>query len=103
MDPNTIKLLLAPVIVGLVEAAKAAGVPVKWLPLLSMALGAVGGPLIGVAYGSTNIALDVLTGFGVGAAATGIYAAVTSIGSGTTTVNAVAVPTGDVSGTGGGS
>lgn len=88
MDPNTLRLALGPVIIGVVEAAKQAGIPTKWLPLLSMLLGVIGGPLVGLVYGSANLGLDALTGFGIGAAATGIYALATNVGASTTVMNA---------------
>lgn len=73
MDANTLRVALAPAIVGVVEQAKAVGMPTKWCPLVSMVLGIVGGVVIGLAYGSQNLAQDALLGFGIGSAATGSY------------------------------
>lgn len=84
MDANALKALLAPVVVGVCEALKSAGVPTKLLPIIAIALGGVGGLGIGLAYGGTGPALvgDVLTGLGAGAIGTGGYAVITGIGGG---------------------
>lgn len=91
MTPETLKLLLTPVIIGIVEALKPTGllgIDNRFAPVFSIVLGGLGGFAVGAANGSTNPVMDLMSGLGIGAAATGGYAVITSIGSGTTTVTA---------------
>jgi hypothetical protein len=82
MDEQVLKLLLIPAVVGVVEALKQAGLPTKYCPLASILLGGVLAALLGLAYGHTASALafDLVTGLGIGAGATGIYAVADKVG-----------------------
>lgn len=70
MDITLTPTLLAaiPVVVGVVEVLKATGIPSKWAPLMSLALG-LGASLL---LGGTPFVI-VLGGLVVGLSASGLY------------------------------
>lgn len=83
-------ILAVPLIVGLVEAAKAMGLPARWAALLALALGVLlsmaatdaANPLVGA----------VVRGLALGLAASGLYAGARAVG------RSGATPTGAISG-----
>lgn len=82
MNEETLKLLLAPVCIGLVEALKQAGLPTKYAPLASILFGGIAAIVLGFAFGHTGAALavDLISGLGIGAAASGVYAVADQLG-----------------------
>lgn len=63
-------VIIVPVIVGLVEAGKKAGLPDKWSPLLSLVLGLVAGL---AALFPGDPVQGVVVGLALGLSATGLY------------------------------
>lgn len=63
-------VLLVPLIVGLVEVAKRSGLPVRWAPLLAVALGL---GVAGVVSYRRELGPALLWGLALGLAACGLY------------------------------
>lgn len=77
MDINLYGVALVPLIIGLVEAFKMAGLSNKYTPLFSLFLGVV----LGVAFlDNGDMASNLLVGIALGLSASGLY-------SGTKTLN----------------
>lgn len=75
MDENTLKALIAPTVVGVVEALAQAGVPKTYAAIISIVLGGLFGILIGLSYQHTGnlLIFDAMVGLGAGAIGTGAY------------------------------
>lgn len=82
MDDHAVKLMLAGVVVGIVEALKQAGMATKFAALVSIVAGGLCGVVLGIALGHTGAVLltDALGGLAIGAAATGTYAVADKVG-----------------------
>jgi hypothetical protein len=86
MGDEVAGVLLAPLIVGIVEMAKRAGMATRWAPLLAVMLGLVISVWWGVGQGQSGAVAwlgMVLRGLALGLAAVGLY------GSGKTVVEGV--------------
>ena len=68
----TVIALATPMTMAVVQAAKSAGLPSRFAPLLSLAVGATAGCLLG-AVGMGGIASGIIAGFVSGASAAGIW------------------------------
>ena len=67
---ETYNVALIPLILGVVELFKKAGLPVKWCGLLSAFLGV----MVGILYvAPENILQGILVGLSLGLAASGLY------------------------------
>lgn len=70
MNLEIYDVLIVPLIIGLVAVARKSGVPVRALPLVSLALGV----LVGVLYASNgDVKQGVLMGAMFGLSASGLY------------------------------
>lgn len=65
-------LFIIPITIIIVQLLKQAEVPSKWLPLIAVTLGAIGG-LAYAMYYNTDLFVAVVNGFVFGASASGIY------------------------------
>jgi hypothetical protein len=73
---ETLEYALIPIILGLCELAKQAGVPSRWIPLVSLFLGV----LFGVFYVSPVNTLDgILQGVVLGLSSMGLYSGPKSV------------------------
>ncbi len=62
--------VVAPIVIGLVQVLKIAGLPVKWAPLCAVCLGAI----LGFVFHTTgNLVYDILAGVIAGLAGSGLY------------------------------
>lgn len=61
-------VIIVAVVTGLVQVAKAAGLPAKFAPILSIVLGLLGGM-----YAATDIKEIVFIGLAIGLAASGFF------------------------------
>ncbi len=67
---SNLELMLIPIITGLCELGKQLGIPKRWIPLLSLALGL----FFGVFYVSpSNVLEGVLQGIVIGLSSIGLY------------------------------
>lgn len=82
MDENTLRLLLLPAVVGVTEAAKQAGMPVRFAAAAAILIGGIDGILIGIGYGHSGNALILAaaSGLAIGAGASGVYAVADKFG-----------------------
>lgn len=72
-----VHLALVPIVIGLVEAIKKVGLPDRWAPIVSIALGLGGAWLIG----GTALAI-VLSGLVIGLSASGLYSGTSAVRNG---------------------
>lgn len=70
MDVSTGFMILVPVVVGVIEACKMAGLPSRWAPILSILLGIGGAGFLG-----GDLQDIVIQGMVVGLSASGLYSA----------------------------
>ena len=82
-DPLAAAIAISPFVVGLVEGAKATGLPSRWAMIAALAFGLIIAALFAVAgwagLDSENWATAVLVGIAAGMMATGLYAGTKSI------------------------
>jgi len=71
--------VLTGLIVGLVELAKRSGLPARWAPLLSLALGVAAGIFV-VSPG--DVVQGILNGVAMGLAAVGLFSGVKNVAKG---------------------
>jgi hypothetical protein len=62
MDVSASFLVLVPIVLGLVQVAKSAGLSSKWAPILSLALGIIGAGVIGWGISSEIIIQGIIAG-----------------------------------------
>lgn len=63
------ELVLIPILVGLVEVIKQAGINERYIPIISIALGLI----IGIIFTGLDIKEGIITGLQLGLAAIGLY------------------------------
>ena len=69
MDIQMYDVALIPATMGLVEVAKSAGLPGKYAPIVSLAIGIA----LGIGTSLDNIGKGVIVGVAVGLSASGLY------------------------------
>ncbi|MEC5425665.1 hypothetical protein QGM71_19480 [Virgibacillus sp. C22-A2] len=70
VEIDVYRILLVPVILGLIQAAKIVGLPKNYSPILAVVLGAIAGP---VYITTDNIAAGILIGIALGLSSIGLY------------------------------
>jgi hypothetical protein len=71
-----VQTALVPIIVGIVEALKTAGLPSKYAPVVSLMLGV----LATVSVFGNSIVWEVMNGLLVGLSASGLYSGIKKVG-----------------------
>ena len=69
MNIEIYDVALIPATMGLVEVAKSAGLPSKFAPIVSLAIGTC----LGVATSLENIGKGIIVGIAIGLSASGLY------------------------------
>lgn len=69
MNTTIYDVALIPATMGLVEVAKSAGLPSKYAPIVSLAVGTC----LGIATSLDNIGRGVIVGIAIGLSASGLY------------------------------
>lgn len=82
MDTSPLAIMALPVIVGVVEVIKRAGLPGRWLPLVALVLGVtigVAGALVRSGTMAEGMLTGVLWGATLGLGAVGLYSGASSV------------------------
>ena len=69
MNPVMYDVALIPATMGLVDVAKRAGLPSKYAPVVSIAIGII----LGIATNIGNAQKGIITGIAIGLSASGLY------------------------------
>lgn len=76
MDMDIYGVFIVPLIIGLVEIVKRAGLPSKWSPVFAVVLGLLAGMLL---LFPEDIRQGVVVGLALGLSATGLYSGTKNI------------------------